>query len=308
MKIQNLICSDKILRYYQVIWIIFFSISVFCFINCTSNGISEDEVLSDSSKGTVIVVNSDLAVGINRILFILLDSNGIPVRNLGIPISFFFESATDPYAPQFETLANFVNWPNSESGAYVSLIEFPAAGNWTMLVGPTDQDKDLEVKVLLNVQKKSNTISIGDNVPSTYNKTRYDVSDIRSITSSTNPDLDLYSISVNDTVLNDRYSIVTFASPMYCQTSTCGPQVDVISNLNEKYKQTIDFIHIEVYERIYDKGGELIKVSISPILDNWGVKTEPYTFVLSSNGKVVMKYEGFVTEKELETAGGSRPT
>ena len=299
MKIRNLICNDKTLRYYQVIWIIFFSISVFCLINCTSNGISEDEVLPDSSKGSVIVVNSDLAVGINRILFILLDSNGIPVRNLGIPITFSFESETNKL--ELKQQANFVNWPNSESGAYVSLIEFPVAGSWSMFVGPTNQDKDLLVKGLLNIQKKSRTISIGDNVPSTYNKTKNDVSDIRSITSSNNPNLDLYSISVSDAVLNDRYSIVAFASPMYCQTSTCGPQVDVISNLNEKYKQTIDFIHIEVYERIYDKYGELTKVSISPILDDWGIKSEPYTFVLSSNGEVMMKYEGFVTEKELET-------
>ena len=299
MKIRNLICNDKILRHYQVIWIVFFLISICCIINCNLNATNGDQVLSDASSGSVIVVNSDLAVGINRILFIVLDSNDIPLRNLDLPIVVSFESDTDSF--ELKKQANFVNWPNSESGAYVSLIEFPVAGNWSMLVGPTYQDEDLLVKVPLNVQKKSSAISIGYNVPSTYNKTKYDVSDIRSITSSDNPDLDLYSISVNDTVLNDRYSIVTFASPMYCQTSTCGPQVDVISDLNKKYKKDIDFIHIEVYERIYDNEGELTKVSISPILDDWGIKSEPYTFVLSLTGKVMMKYEGFVTEKELET-------
>lgn len=299
MKIRNLICNDKIFRSHQVIGIIFFFIPVFFIINCTSNSTNENEVSPDTSKGSVIVVNSDIAVGVNRILFIALDSDGIPVRNSRLPVNFSLKDGTNNF--ELKQSANFVNWPNSESGAYVSVIEFPIDGNWTMFVGTTYQNQELFFKIPLNVQKESSSIPIGANVPSTYNKTRYDVNDIRSITSSDNPDLELYSISVGDAVLNNKYSIVTFASPMYCQTSTCGPQVDVLSNLRKEYKQDINFIHIEVYDRNYNNEGELIKVSISPILDTWGLKSEPYTFVLSLTGKVMMKYEGFVTEKELKT-------
>ena len=64
MKIRNLICNDKILRSYQVIGIIFFLISLFCIINCTSNFTNGNEVSNYISKGSVIVVNSDIAVGV----------------------------------------------------------------------------------------------------------------------------------------------------------------------------------------------------------------------------------------------------
>ncbi len=80
MKIRNLICNDKIFRSHQVIGIIFFFIAVFFIINCTSNSTNENEVSPDTSKGSVIVVNSDIAVGVNRILFIALDSDGIPLN------------------------------------------------------------------------------------------------------------------------------------------------------------------------------------------------------------------------------------
>ena len=139
MKIRNLICNDKIFRSHQVIGIIFFFIPVFFIINCTSNSTNENEVSPDTSKGSVIVVNSDIAVGVNRILFIALDSDGIPVRNSRLPVNFSLKDGTNNF--ELKQSANFVNWPNSESGAYVSVIEFPIDGNWTMFVGATYQNQ-----------------------------------------------------------------------------------------------------------------------------------------------------------------------
>ena len=38
---------------------------------------------------------------------------------------------------------------------------------------------------------------------------------------------------------------------------------------------------------------------MSPIVIEWGIKTEPFTFVIDNDGVLRYKYEGFVTEKEL---------
>ena len=42
---------------------------------------------------------------------------------------------------------------------------------------------------------------------------------------------------------------VTFATPRYCQTRTCGPVVDVVGAVREEYEpQGVRFIHVEIFE------------------------------------------------------------
>ena len=41
---------------------------------------------------------------------------------------------------------------------------------------------------------------------------------------------------------------------------------------------------------------------VSKIMGEWGLSSEPWTFVLDRFGKVVWKFEAFVTEGELESA------
>ena len=38
------------------------------------------------------------------------------------------------------------------------------------------------------------------------------------------------------------------------------------------------------------------------MMDEWGLATEPVTFVLGVDGIVAGKFEGFVSEEELESA------
>ena len=39
-------------------------------------------------------------------------------------------------------------------------------------------------------------------------------------------------------------------------------------------------------------------------MEEWGLLSEPYTFILDRKGLVASKFEGFVTEAELEAALG----
>ena len=37
-------------------------------------------------------------------------------------------------------------------------------------------------------------------------------------------------------------------------------------------------------------------------MEEWGLQTEPFTFVIDAGGLVAKKFEGFVNEEELESA------
>ena len=48
--------------------------------------------------------------------------------------------------------------------------------------------------------------------------------------------------------------------------------------------------------------GDFSKASLSPAFVEWRLEAEPFTFVVDTSGVLVAKFEGFVTEEELESA------
>jgi hypothetical protein len=122
------------------------------------------------------------------------------------------------------------------------------------------------------------------------------------VTTDVRADPDLYAITIKDALANPNPLLVTFASPAYCQTATCGPQVDVVKDLKNQHGDRMDFIHVEVFDNPTEIQGDLTRAVISPTMDEWGLVTEPWTFVMDGEGAVRAKFEGFVTQAELEAA------
>ena len=109
-------------------------------------------------------------------------------------------------------------------------------------------------------------------------------------------------MTVADAVAAGMPAVVTFATPAFCSTATCGPQVEVVSSLKDRYAGEASFIHVEVYDNPVEMRGDFGKGRISPVLEEWGLISEPYTFILDGEGVIKSKFEGFVTEEELEAA------
>ncbi len=76
----------------------------------------------------------------------------------------------------------------------------------------------------------------------------------------------------------------------------------ILSDLKSKYAPRANFIHIEVYENPDEMLTNVNNGRLSPVMGEWGLATEPVTFVLGADGLVAGKFEGFVNEEELESA------
>ena len=48
-----------------------------------------------------------------------------------------------------------------------------------------------------------------------------------------------------------------------------------------------------------DLKGDLARAIMNPVLNEWGLQSEPWTFVIDADGMIVSKYEGFVGEEEI---------
>jgi hypothetical protein len=77
-----------------------------------------------------------------------------------------------------------------------------------------------------------------------------------------------------------------FATPQLCQSRVCGPVVDVGLQLRARYGDQVDFIHQEVYSDNDPNKG------LRKPLQEFGLQTEPWLFVVGKDGKVTARLEG----------------
>lgn len=249
----------------------------------------------------VAFASTDLAVGPNRIAFGILDGNSNPVRLPEARATFVYLDS-QPITPRARATAVFRQWPAGAAGVYVANVEFDRAGQWGIIAEVTGEDgttRTGDAGFLVNEQ--SLAPAIGATVPASRHKTARDVADLREITTSPFPDPDLYQLTIAEALDTGRPTVVTFATPAFCQTATCGPQVAVVTSVKERHKGRADFIHVEAFDLVLEDGGAG-RGPLSHVLVEWGLPSEPFTFILDADGLVASKFQGFVNEDELESA------
>tara|TARA_B100001971_G_C17955213_1_gene414582 strand:- start:207 stop:614 length:408 start_codon:yes stop_codon:yes gene_type:complete len=128
------------------------------------------------------------------------------------------------------------------------------------------------------------------------------VDDLTTITSSTDPDPDLYRLSINDALKEEQPLVVVFATPAFCVSATCGPQVEIVSSLKERFAGKANFIHVEVFANPHEMEAGRPAGGFVPAVSEWSLPTEPWTFIMDHSGVVAAKFEGFTTLDELEVA------
>ena len=96
-------------------------------------------------------------------------------------------------------------------------------------------------------------------------------------------------------VLGKKPVVLAFATPQLCQTRVCGPVDDVVAEVRAQ-NEDVEFIAKEIYvDNDINKG-------FRPQVGEWRLPTEPWTFVIGKDGKVVERFEGAVSVRELQAA------
>ena len=254
----------------------------------------------------VIVISTDLAVGVNRVVFGLVDREGMPVRSSGGQAEVqaaIFISGQEAAEVRHSATARFMRWPTGSQGVFTASLELDTAGFWQLQVSIASEDRGLvEAVGAFEVKERSDTPSIGERAPASITPTLAGVEDLATITSSPVPDPDLYRLSVHQALEAGKPLVVVFATPAFCITATCGPQVEVVSQLKERFQDRANFIHVEVFEDPHVIEGGRPTGGFVPAVLEWNLPTEPWTFVLDRAGRVQAKFEAFTTLEELEDA------
>ena len=107
---------------------------------------------------------------------------------------------------------------------------------------------------------------------------------------------------IADSIAAHRPAVVIFASPAFCTTPLCGPQVEDASALARKYGDRTDIIHVDLYQNPQEIRGDLSRAVRSPLLKEWGLRTDEWTFVIDANGEIAARFEAYAPMAEVEAA------
>lgn len=189
----------------------------------------------------------------------------------------------------------FLTTNASALGLYVSFYEFPLSGQWDIRIEADGRDIGGTRFV---IEETSNVPNIGDAAPPSVSPVAADPGDIPGISTDPAPDPEFYDLTIGDAVANGRPTLIAFATPAFCQTALCGPTMETVKVAVEG-RDDLDVVHVEPFDLTLATAGQLIPIDI---MDEWGLVTEPWVFVVDADGTVSASFEGILGQDELEAA------
>jgi len=243
-----------------------------------------------------VLATSEIVVGPNRIAIGLLDNN-VPLKDmatttLGVR---YFQLDGNTATPLGEEQARFFGAGLGERGTFVIRPTFERAGAYGLELDIRRSGHEPVVRrISIQVTDTGATPRIGSSAPRSDTPTVADVADLSLLSSAAEPDPRLHTLSVAQAVSSGKPSLILFATPGYCRTQVCGPGVDVLQRLSDRFGDAVAPVHVEVYKLPYENG------LMVPAMREWNLQTEPWLFLVDSKGTIADRFEGGITFEELE--------
>ena len=262
-----------------------------------------------------VLASSELVVGKERFVFGLVDSQtGQPIPDEAQVSIQFFKVHDDGTATKVGDATPIFRSKNLPAGVYVAHTTFTEPGQWGALMTIRRQDQPpYQVKANFEVKADSTVPMIGEPAPLSKNLTVKDVQSPDEICSA-KPHDDMHDLTIAEAVRSGKPSVILFAAPGYCPSFTCGPDLEMVQTLQAKYAGRANFIHIESPNEIQNHthlgpvdpnhhqqpGHQGVDKPQVETAREWGLKTEPWLFLVDSKGKIAARFEGGLTIDEVE--------
>ena len=246
---------------------------------------------------TIALGTPDLGIGRQRVSIVVESGDGL-VEFPALALAYWSEGAAGPPA---DALASFTRFPDGIRGFHLAELEFDRPGGWVVRLRVPTVDGFTEIPLAIDVQAETLAPTVGAAAPASINRTLRDVEGAEQLSTGAEPDPTLYELTIAEALEQRRPVVIVFASPGFCTNAFCGPQVEVLSQLRERYTGDAAFIHVDLYENPLEvrRGEPPIE---TPLLEEWGLETDEWTFVVDAEGRVAARFEAFAPVEEVEAA------
>jgi len=236
-----------------------------------------------------------------RVSFLVVDADGAVVA---LPTARVWVADALDSPPFLETEAKLerIGVPGGDEAdathIYVANLQLPRAGKYWLLAEPEGGAEKVQALGNVVVVKEDAPPDVGDPAVASETPTLSSTGgDMSALTTRTPPDETLLGYSVAGALAAKVPFVGTFATPKFCSSRTCGPVVDVVEEVSRRLEgEPIRFIHVEVFEDNDPAKG------YNRWMQEWKLPTEPWTFLVGADGKIVARFEGTVSVNELEQA------
>jgi hypothetical protein len=243
-----------------------------------------------------VLVSSQVLVGRQRLALGVLDRN-TPINDARVHIRVYRGSPADPLADEGD--APFKGDGLQGRGVYVAYVNFGAPGAWVVDVAVRTNDRVATTSRLpVTVETTGSVPSPGRAAPRSRNPTQQDVADVADIDSGLPPD-DMHELSIAQAIDQHRPALIVFATPAFCTSAMCGPEVHAVQQLEPAYRDRVGFIHVEIYQ---DFKPDPSKMTLTTTVREWHLQTEPWVFLVDASGTIRYAFEGPTATDELRAA------
>ena len=242
----------------------------------------------------IVVATDDFAVGRPRLPFILYSG---PQRVADVQRVTLMALDLSLATPAPGWTGEATNFSDYAVPYWVAYPELPHPGFWGLAADITLADGTItQAQFAIEVAAESLAPNVGDRPPASRNRTLETEPDIEKLTSDWEPEPDLYQVTIAEAMQPGQPTVITFATPAFCQTQFCAPVVNSVKEVYGAQGDKANFIHIEVYKEF---NPELV---LADEMGEWGFATEPWTYLLDNEGRVAARFGGPVSPRELTAA------
>jgi hypothetical protein len=258
-------------------------------------------LVADVPQLSILAAQDQLPVGRTRYAFGLAGPTNALVERATPEVWFAKDQSSKPLGPFGARWVDMKAYqatrdrsPRSElKGYYVADVNLPSAGKWLAVA---------MVDVASQRAAGQGSIAVGDQVVVPIGSTaRSGASPVatsakaRAKICTRDPACPMHSISLDKALASGKPTVLTFATPLLCASRMCGPVVDEQMQAFQAMGKGANFIHLEIYPgRKTDQP--------APLYNAWGLKSEPWLFVIDKQGVIRARSEGPVVASEIQAA------
>ena len=240
---------------------------------------------------TLILATSELVVGPNRFAIGLVDEANQPIVDAKVTFG-FFQLSGDQGTKRSEAPATFRWVEQRAKGIYTAPVQFDVPGRWGVEAKVEQAGRTQLIRSPFEVKATGSAPTIGSPAIQSKTLTVQDVGDPSEICTAA-PPCALHTVSLADALGNGKPTAVLFASPGYCTSQTCAPQLGVLLDVRPKHADTVNFVHVEIYKE--PRNGVL-----ADAVAEWHLLSEPWIFFVDRSGTIVERFDGIATAEEIE--------
>ncbi len=242
---------------------------------------------------SIVLATSELVTGPNRFAVGIIDEANKPIVNAAVRFSFFQLSGQEG-VKRAEAAATF-RWVDQQTrGIYTAPVQFDVPGRWGVEAVVEQAGRSLTIRAPFEVKATGSAPMIGGPAVRSKTPTAEEVADVSTICTAA-PPCSLHTASLDALLGNGRPSVILFATPGFCTSATCAPQLGVLLDVQPRHADDLNFLHVEIFK---DPRNQVLADAVT----EWRLPSEPWLFFVDRQGTIVDRYDGIATADEIEAS------